>query len=74
MSLRRTGTAFGGDQHAARPGSFNDKLPTTFLTELHELLDGDKATVIWDGLPSECSSQAAKPGGNHDRGQRAHVE
>jgi hypothetical protein len=38
-----------------QPGSFNDGLLITFLTELRELLNGDKATVIWDGLSSHRS-------------------
>ena len=37
---------------AMQPGLFNDESLISFLTEVHELLDGDKATVIWDGLPS----------------------
>jgi putative transposase len=40
-----------------QPGSFNDELLITFLTELRELLNGDKATVIWDGLPSHRSKK-----------------
>jgi putative transposase len=35
-----------------RPGAYNDESLIEFLTEMHELLDGRKATLIWDGLPS----------------------
>jgi transposase len=38
-----------------RPGSYNDESLIVFLNELHELLDGDKVTLIWDGLPSHRS-------------------
>lgn len=38
-----------------QPGSYNDAALIGFLTELHELLDGEKVTVIWDGLPSHRS-------------------
>ena len=38
-----------------RAGSFNDETLMEFLVELRELLGGDKATLIWDGLPSHRS-------------------
>ncbi len=37
------------------PGSFNDEALIEFLGELRELLGGDKATLIWDGLTSHRS-------------------
>ncbi len=37
------------------PGSYNDVTLIEFLEELHKLLDGDKVTLIWDGLPSHRS-------------------
>jgi hypothetical protein len=39
-----------------QPGSYNDESITEFLTELHRHLDGDKVTLIWDGLPSHRSN------------------
>jgi putative transposase len=36
-------------------GSYNDESIMEFLTELHRHLDGDKVTLIWDGLPSHRS-------------------
>ena len=38
-----------------RPGSYNDEAIIEFLMELHRHLDGDKVTLIWDGLPSHRS-------------------
>jgi transposase len=38
-----------------QPGSDNDESLMEFLTELHRHLDGDKVTLIWDGLPSHRS-------------------
>jgi hypothetical protein len=38
-----------------RPGSYNDESIMEFLAELHRHLDGDKVTLIWDGLPSPRS-------------------
>jgi DNA-binding GntR family transcriptional regulator len=38
-----------------RVGSFNDESLMEFITELRELLEGDKATLIWDGLTSHRS-------------------
>ena len=38
-----------------RAGSFNDESLMEFITELRELLEGDKVTLIWDGLPSHRS-------------------
>lgn len=40
-----------------QPGSFNDESLIIYLSELHDLLDGDKATVIWDGLTSHRSKK-----------------
>jgi putative transposase len=40
---------------AMQPGSYNDETIIVFLEELHDLLDGDKVTLIWDGLPSHRS-------------------
>ena len=40
-----------------QPGSYNDESLMVFLTEMHELLEGDKATLIWDGLPSHRSNK-----------------
>jgi transposase len=36
-------------------GSYNDESIMEFLTELHRHLDGDKVTLIWDGLSSHRS-------------------
>jgi putative transposase len=38
-----------------RPGSYNEETLIEFLDELHDHLDGDKVTIIWDGLPSHRS-------------------
>jgi len=38
-----------------RAGSFNDEALIEFISELHDLLGGDKATLIWDGLTSHRS-------------------
>ncbi len=38
-----------------RPGSYNEETLIEFLGELHDHLDGDKVTVLWDGLPSHRS-------------------
>ena len=38
-----------------RPGSYNEESLIEFLTELHGHLNGDKVTIIWDGLPSHRS-------------------
>jgi hypothetical protein len=40
-----------------QPGSFNDESLITFPNELHDLLSGDKVTVIWDGLTSHRSKK-----------------
>jgi transposase len=40
---------------AMTPGAYNDELLMEFLLELHRHLDGDKVTLIWDGLPSHRS-------------------
>jgi transposase len=37
------------------PGAYNTESLIEFLTELHRHLDGDKVTLIWDGLPSHRS-------------------
>lgn len=38
-----------------RPGAYNDEALIEFLDALHRHLDGDKVTLIWDGLPSHRS-------------------
>lgn len=38
-----------------REGAYNDTSLIEFLTELYELLDHRKITLIWDGLPSHRS-------------------
>jgi putative transposase len=38
-----------------RPGSYNEETLIEFVGELHNHLDGDKVTIIWDGLPSHRS-------------------
>jgi transposase len=38
-----------------RAGAYNDEALIEFLEALHAHLDGDKVTVIWDGLPSHRS-------------------
>lgn len=38
-----------------QPGAYNDVSLIEFLTELHRHLDGDKVTLLWDGLPSHRS-------------------
>jgi DDE superfamily endonuclease len=38
-----------------QPGSYNEESIMEFLLELHRHLDGDKVTLIWDGLPSHRS-------------------
>jgi transposase len=38
-----------------RPGAYNDESLMEFLTELRRHLNGDKVTLIWDGLPSHRS-------------------
>jgi transposase len=40
-----------------RPGAYNDESLIEFLTEMHELLEGRKVTLIWDGLPSHRSGR-----------------
>jgi transposase len=40
---------------AMTPGSYNDAALIEFLLELHDHLDGDKVTLVWDGLPSHRS-------------------
>lgn len=53
--------AYGHDRSDAqivfqtRPGAYNDESLITFLDALHDELNGAKATVIWDGLPSHRS-------------------
>jgi putative transposase len=39
------------------PGSYNEDTLIEFLKELHQHLDGDKVTLIWDGLPSHRSKK-----------------
>ncbi len=38
-----------------KPGSFNQESLIEFIGDLRDLLGGDKATLIWDGLPSHRS-------------------
>lgn len=38
-----------------QPGSYNDESIMELLCELHHHLDGDKITLIWDGIPSHRS-------------------
>ncbi len=40
-----------------RAGAYNDESLIEFLEELHRHLGGDKATLIWDGLPSHRSKR-----------------
>ncbi len=40
-----------------RPGAYNDESLISFLGELHQHLNGDKVTLIWDGLPSHRSKR-----------------
>jgi len=37
------------------PGAYNGESLMDFLMELHHHLDGEKVTLIWDGLPSHRS-------------------
>lgn len=39
------------------PGSYNDESIIEFLEDLHKHLNGDKVTLIWDGLPSHRSKK-----------------
>src|SRR5580693_1189144 len=38
-----------------QPGSYNEVSIMDFLLKLHRHLDGDKVTLIWDGLPPHRS-------------------
>ena len=38
-----------------RPGAYNDETLIEFLTAMHQLLDGRKVLLVWDGLPSHRS-------------------
>jgi transposase len=40
-----------------KEGAYNTESLIEFLTDLHEHFDGDKVTLIWDGLPSHKSKQ-----------------
>ena len=40
-----------------RPGAYNDDSLIEFLAATHDLLDGRKVTLIWDGLPSHRSKK-----------------
>jgi hypothetical protein len=42
---------------AMQPGSYNDEALIIFLSELRDLLGGDKVTLIWDGLTSHRSKK-----------------
>ena len=39
-----------------QPGTYKNESIMDFLLELHRHLDGDKVTLIWDGLPSHRSN------------------
>ena len=38
-----------------KAGSYDDGTIASFLDELHDFLDGDMVTLLWDGLPSHRS-------------------
>jgi hypothetical protein len=38
-----------------QPGSYNDQLLIGVLSQLRRFLGGQKATLLWDGLPSHWS-------------------
>lgn len=40
---------------SARPGAYNDTSLITCIRQLRRQFNGDKATLIWDGLPSHRS-------------------
>jgi len=40
-----------------RPGAYNDDSLIEFLAATHDLLNGRKVTLIWDGLPSHRSKK-----------------
>lgn len=40
---------------SAQPGAYNDTSLITFIRQLRRQLNGDKVTLIWDGLPSHRS-------------------
>jgi transposase len=40
---------------SARPGAYNDTSLITFIRQLRRQFNGDKVTLIWDGLPSHRS-------------------
>ena len=42
---------------AMRAGSYNEDTLIEFLPEVHQELEGDKVTIIWDGLPSHRSKK-----------------
>jgi hypothetical protein len=44
-----------GDSYRARPGSYNDTALIAFLRDLKKHLRGQKAILIWDGLPAHKS-------------------
>ena len=39
----------------AQPGTYNDTSLITFIRQLRRQFNGDKVTLIWDGLPSHRS-------------------
>jgi hypothetical protein len=41
-----------------QPGAYNDESLMESLTELNLHLDGDKVTLVWDGLPSHTIGEA----------------
>jgi DDE superfamily endonuclease len=55
------GPCGGGCQLAfhLQPGNYNTKRLIVVLSELRRLLDGQKATLLWDGLPAHRSSKMA---------------
>ena len=45
---------------AMQPDSYNDESIMDFLLDHYRHLDGDKVTLIWDGLPSHRSRAMQK--------------
>ncbi len=54
LAYRSDGTEAALVWHT-HPGAYNDETLIHFLTELHRHLNGDKITLLWDGLPSHRS-------------------
>lgn len=40
-----------------KPGTYDDETLIEFLADLREFVNGDKVTLIWDGLPSHRSKK-----------------